>query len=661
MFARASVAVLLLGLFTLSPLHGQEAALTGRVVDPTGGVVPGATILLTNRGTSVVAEAETNAEGLFSFPSAQPGRYTVAASLNGFATARVDDIRLEVGQPRDVRIVLTPGQVEESIVVVGTGATPLVTTRAERSVVVEQTFVKSIPLNVRNPLLMINAAVGVTPAQATTGNNSASQSATNTFQINGTKATTSDQQINGAANLVSYLNQVAAIPQVDAVEEFRVVTSAYAPENGRTSGAVVQFSLRSGTSRYRGSAFEFFRDDRLDENSFDAERAGIPKADLERNQFGFTAGGPVPWLRSNRTFFFAGYEGLRQQQAGSFTGTMPTPLERTGDFSQTRDANGNLIVIYDPRTTRLDPTAPAGTVRYIRDPFPGNRIPTELLDPAALNILSQYPLPNQPGQGQSAINNYFSSAVNVLDIDKFDMRLDHAINDAHRLTFHYDQFQNRIGAPDWYGNPYSPNSSPNMIPGISTMLRHTWAASANVLWQHHFSFGLSQTNRTSPNYGFDPTTLGIASTAVDGAPIRVFPVVNANRVSGIGNVNGWYERSQNEVWQYLGTVSIASRPSRRSRPGSTSGSIPASSGSTSRCASTRPATSPAAPTRKRGRRVGERRRRSAPRRGGGQQRHRRARELQPSLLRCIRTGRVPACAVADADLRIALQRRTVVD
>ena len=140
---------------------------------------------------------------------------------------------------------------------------------------------------------MINAAVGVTPAQATTGNNSASQSATNTFQINGTKATTSDQQINGAANLVSYLNQVAAIPQVDAVEEFRVVTSAYAPENGRTSGAVVQFSLRSGTSQYRGSAFEFFRDDRFDENSFDAERAGIPKADLERNQFGFTAGGPV--------------------------------------------------------------------------------------------------------------------------------------------------------------------------------------------------------------------------------------------------------------------------------------------------------------------------------------------------------------------------------
>ena len=217
----------------------QEAAVSGRVVDTSGGAVPGATVVLTNLATSATTETVTNASGLFSFPSTRPGVYTIAVSLAGFANSRVEDVRIETGGQRDVTIELKPAGLEESVLVEGAQATPLVTTRADRSLVVEPEFVTSIPLNIRNPLLMINSAVGVTPALATTGNNSASQSATNTFQINGTKATTSDQQIDGAANLVSYLNQVAAIPQVDAVEEFRVVTSAYAPEHGRTSGAVV--------------------------------------------------------------------------------------------------------------------------------------------------------------------------------------------------------------------------------------------------------------------------------------------------------------------------------------------------------------------------------------------------------------------------------------
>ncbi len=272
--------------------HAQESSLSGRVVDSSGAVVPGASVVVSNAATRVSAEAVTNGQGLFTFPSTRPGVYAVRVSVAGFAMATVEAIRVEIGEQRDISIRLEPAGVGETVVVAGEGATPLVTTRAERRVVVEQTFVTSIPLNIRNPLLMINSAVGVTPALATTGNNSASQSATNTFQINGTKATTSDQQINGAANLVSYLNQVAAIPQVDAVEEFRVVTSAYAPENGRTSGAVVQFSLRSGTSRLRGSATEFFRDDSFDANSFDANRARQPKLKRSRNQFGYTTGGP---------------------------------------------------------------------------------------------------------------------------------------------------------------------------------------------------------------------------------------------------------------------------------------------------------------------------------------------------------------------------------
>lgn len=226
---------------------------------------------------------------------------------------------------------------------------------------------------------MINNAVGATPASADSGNNNVSQSRTNTFRINGAKASTTDIQLDGAANITAYANQAAAVPQVDAVQELR---------------------------------------------------------DFTRNQYGFTLGGPVRipgYDGRNRSFLFVGYEALRETRAGSYTGTVPTALERAGDFSQTRDAQGNLIVIYDPRTTRLHPTLPAGKTRYIRDPFLGNRMPTSMLSPVGLGTLSFFPSPNQPGDGLSRANNYYSNAPSGLSTDRVDTRVDHSISDAHRV------------------------------------------------------------------------------------------------------------------------------------------------------------------------------------------------------------------------------------
>src|SRR5262245_38692938 len=151
---------------TVTTAFAQEASLSGRVNDSSGAPVPGATVVLTNTATAIAAESVTNEQGLFSFPSSRPGRYDLAVSLVGFATSRIEALKLDVGEHRSVVVELRPKQLEESIVVVGASATPLAATRAERSVVVEQSFVRSIPLNVRNPLLLINNAVGVTPASA---------------------------------------------------------------------------------------------------------------------------------------------------------------------------------------------------------------------------------------------------------------------------------------------------------------------------------------------------------------------------------------------------------------------------------------------------------------------------------------------------------------
>ena len=498
--------------------HAQEATLTGNVVDSSGAVIPGASIVLRNTATGTATESVSNAQGLFGFPSSRPGGYELMVTLSGFAPFTLKALRLEVGENRNVAVTLQPGHVEETIIVTAS-ATRLDTARAERSVVVDSTFVTSIPLNVRNPLQMINNAVGVTPATIDSGNNTVSQSRTNTFRINGAKASTTDIQLDGAANITAYANQAASVPQVDAVQEFRVITAGYAPEYGRTSGGLALFGLRSGTNRFHGTLHEFARDDRFDSTGFNANRAGQAKPHFHRNQYGFTLGGPVrlPGVYDGRgrSFVFLSYEALRETTAGSYTGTVPTALERIGDFSQTRDAQGNVIVMYDPRTTRLDPARPAGTVRYIRDPFPGNRIPAELLNPIAQRMLSYFAMPNQAGDGLSNNNNYFSSAPSGLDTDRVDMRVDHTLSHGHRLTARFNFFQNLIANPDVYGNGMTLIAN-NRIPGVNTTLRHTWIPGNSMVIEHHFSFAKSQSNRTSSNLGFDPTQLGFPRRVIAG-------------------------------------------------------------------------------------------------------------------------------------------------
>lgn len=335
-----------------------------------------------------------------------------------------------------------------------------------------------------------------------------------------------------------------------------MIAAGYEPEYGRTSGGLALFGMRSGSNQMRGTVHEFLRDDRFDNNGFNAIRAGQRKQNFSRNQFGSTVGGPVrlPGFDGHdRTFFFFAYEGLRETSAGSYTGTVPTALERAGDFSQTRDASGQLIAIYDPRTTRLDPARPAGTTRYIRDPFPDNRIPVGLLNPIALNILSRYPLPNQRGDGLSNSNNYFSNAPSGLDTDRVDLRVDHNLTTRNRLVFRFNDFQNRITNPDVYGTGMTLVAN-NRIPGINGMARHTLVAGSSFVFEHHFSYALSQSNRTSSNLGFDSTSLGFPQSVIAGNPITSFPIVTLNRAGQLGT-NVTFERNQSQVFQYLANAS----------------------------------------------------------------------------------------------------------
>lgn len=551
-------ACLILVLLAGSALYGQNAVVSGRITDGTGAVVPAAAIELKNIATGVKLATQTNGEGLFVFPPVSPGTYDLAAGATGFATAQLNGMTLEVGQSRSVNLTLSPGAVSSAVTI--NDEAPLLTlNKADRGTVVENKFVLSIPLATRNPLLLTTLTAGVVPGNVlVAGDNTASQAQTNEFRINGGRTTTSEILIDGAANTGTYNNQASAIPQVDAVQEFKVNTSPYDASFGRTGGGVVSYTIKSGTNELHGTVHDFFQNYLLNANGFNANRARQPRNNVRKNQYGFTIGGPIvlPKLYNgrNKTFFFAAFEGIRQNSFSSFLGTVPTSAQRQGDFSQTFDTNGAQKVIFNPYTSRLNPSAPAGTTQYIRDPFAGNVIPANLLNTVGKNMLPFYPAPNQPGIGRSDTNNFLSNASNTQNTDRIDARIDHQINQKHSLFGRGNWFQYLNSQPLVYGNAQSPVQTPNLIPGENWIVNHTWAYSPHTVLVHHFSMANSQTNRVPLSLDFDQQTLGFPSSVTSGQIAPYFPVMSMGGYSGLGPQGTAYNVVISRTYQYTADV-----------------------------------------------------------------------------------------------------------
>ncbi len=544
---------LLLAAFGLKPLGAQNASISGTVLDPQQAVVRGAEVTLINVDTGVTVRTTSNDDGRFLVPPVPPGRYEVKVAAAGFGPHRLAGLVLEVNESKILSIDLKPSGVSETVTV--TDTPPEITVdRADRSLVLDQTFVESIPLNVRNPLQLINFSVAVTKGDdGLSGQNITSESRTNTWRINGAKGSTTDIQIDGATDTTAYYNQAAGIPGIDTVQEYRVFTDAYAPEFGHTSGGIVSYALKSGTNVLHGSVFEFLRNSVLDADGFNADQAGQKIAAFRRNQFGFTLGGPVflPKIYNgkNRTFFFASYDGLRDSSAGSFTGTEPTALERTGDFSKTTDSNGKLIVIYDPATTQLNPAAPAGTTSYIRTPFAGNVVPASEQNAIGQKMLAYYPLPNESGVGLSSTNNFFSNAPGTDTNNLFDIRVDQILTDHQSIFGHFEHFTNRILQSNYYGNGLAPVNSNDRIPGFNIMGHHTWAISPTLVFEQHVSWAHSESDRTEPTGGLTASSVGFPVAVTPGQTGTMMPALSATRISSLGN-NYPFEANRSSVWQY---------------------------------------------------------------------------------------------------------------
>jgi Carboxypeptidase regulatory-like domain/TonB dependent receptor-like, beta-barrel len=312
--------ILLAGVFCAHPtLAGQGAGLSGRVSDPDGALVVGAKVEATNIDTNVVYSGETNSDGLFVISNITPGRYRVIVSKQGFKTIVKPDVTLHVQDALALNFAMQVGSISQSMTI--EGGAPLVNTEsATISTVVDRHFVENLPLNGRSfqSLIELTPGVVVTPSNSADAGQfsvNGQRAVSNYWTVDGVSANTGvrgffppGNGLGGALASLSAQGGTNSMVSVDALEEFRIQTSTYAPEFGRTPGAQVSILTRSGTNRFHGTLFEYFRNDVLDANSWFANRDVVPKPAERQNDFGGTFSGPV---FKNKTFFFFSYEGLR--------------------------------------------------------------------------------------------------------------------------------------------------------------------------------------------------------------------------------------------------------------------------------------------------------------------------------------------------------------
>jgi hypothetical protein len=518
--------IVLLGALA-APARGQQftGTLKGTVQDATHALLPGAQVSVVEIATNDSRELTTDAQGRWVLPNLKPGTYRVVVTLDGFKKAAVDQVKLDVQGIRDIEVTLEIGGAAETVTVTGAAAA-IETTRSTLSLTIENRRMVDLPLNGRNPFALATLAPGVTP----TSNNGGSSPS-----ISGGRNATSEVAIDGVSN-VNAENNVSILdlnytPSVDAVQEFSVQTNAVSAEFGRLGGGVLNLVTKGGSNTVRATAWEFARNAKLDATNFFTNRAGGKKGAFKRNQFGGNLGGP---LIKDRTFFFANYEGLRQESASVSTFTVPLPAWRAGDFSDLRNGSGQLITIYDPATTRPDPDN-AG--QFIRDPFPGNIIPANRISPAARAMMAYWPLPNvTPSNAFTQTNNYSLSGVQPSEGDRIDSRVDHVFSDRWRSFVRYS-YSNESSLPfNSFGNPASSSGGdgPTYTKVHSLSIDHNY--SFGPTWVLNVRYGLNRrlVDRLPLSAGFDLASLGLPASVINVADAFEFPRVNVQNFQSLG-------------------------------------------------------------------------------------------------------------------------------
>src|SRR5262245_61143157 len=386
--------VLLLILMTTAlPSFGQvqNASLTGLVTDPTGAVIPGATVTLRNVGTNALYGQQTDESGYYLFPSLPIGAYNIAVEMPGFKRYVQERVVLQVSQRgrNDVRLEVG-GATEE--VQVAAEISALETQQSSPSTMVGNQMVLDVPLAIRNWDDLLVGVAGVAGSRYTEQGGSTAAGRTGGVNVHGVRSLQNNFLLDGVDNNtisenVQELSTQTVHSSVDAIQEFRVITVPYSAEYGRSPGAAIIVATKSGANDIHGTAWEFLRNDKFDAADFFLNRSGAKKAPNHQNQFGGNVGGPI---LKDRAFFFFNYEGTRVSRGQTRLTNVPTANERSGDFSAAAAAANRTIYanIFD---NVGDCMAKVPSAFSSSDPlgpthFANNQIPAACLDPVAQKI-----------------------------------------------------------------------------------------------------------------------------------------------------------------------------------------------------------------------------------------------------------------------------------
>ncbi|MEQ1729763.1 MAG: TonB-dependent receptor [Vicinamibacterales bacterium] len=513
---------------SLATAQTFTAGVRGAVQEESGAIIPGVTVRLTNEATNASREVASNGRGEYSFSALPPSTYTVRASLPGFRGFERRGLRVATQEFLTLDIVLEVGGPQETITV-SASAPLLETSNASVGSVLRAEDLNALPSVGRNAYMM---SVMV-PTAISSGNQVFTRlqdlNHPSLVSLGGGARRANNYLVDGVPH-TDLVNRPSVNPSFEAVDSVNVQVHTYDAEMGRTGGGTYNVTYRSGGNTYRGSTFYQVRPSALIANNFFAERAGLRKSAGYFHNGGGGIGGPIV---RDRTFFWFSMEGYTSLDSRSSAIRVPTSRERAGDFSQSVNAVGQSIAIYDPLTTRVD----LATGLLARVPFPGNVIPPDRLDAVAQNILRYYPLPTRDVSDGRA--NLDSTADQTGYAAMGSIKLDHKFSNRTSLSGLYvtnttsrtnENFWERGQGPNRFADPRDGTLDRDLH---LVALNNTWVLGNNTVGTLRYGYTRLRDD-DSTTIDFDPSQLGFDATYLNAMQIRKFPVGAVADYEGFG-------------------------------------------------------------------------------------------------------------------------------
>jgi hypothetical protein len=497
-----------------------QGGLRGAVRDAQG-VIPGVTVTLVNEATNVGRDTVTNESGEYSFPAVDPGSYSVKATVQGFKSFERRGIRIATQTFVTLDIALEVGAIEETITV--TADAPLIeTSNASHADVLDAKTIETLPSVGRNIFLMAVTVPTVQSSGDTHWNRMQDQSGASTISLGGGGVRANNYLLDGFP-VTDIVNRSTTNPSGEMIEDVRVQVHTYDAEMGRTGGGVFNTTARSGSNAFHGSGFFLSRPSALVGPNFFNEIRSIPTDDTSWKNGGGGVGGPIV---RGKTFFWGAGEAYRDNQSQNSVLHLPTQAMRDGDFSNLFDSRGRQIVIYDPLTTDANGN---------RQPFPGNIIPANRINPVGRALLGALPLPTENPHMDTGAGNFPAQDILANKAQQGSLKIDHHFNDAIALSGVY-LFQNS-SEPDRNFYPDAPYaySSYQLDRVINVfVLNNTHILNPTTVATLRFGMNTFDDDYSLP-FDFDMRTVpGINRSFADSIPVQKFPSLTLTGYSGTG-------------------------------------------------------------------------------------------------------------------------------